>query len=123
MLTHAPSTAPLAKSHNVNEGTLRRERAKDISCASARSWKAEGHAAGIQEFLYAFFAFLFGIYPYTTATEKQKQATPDAVAESYGAASEREKKRQREAGEGLAKTQLMASINKTRETGIVARDL
>ena len=28
----------------------------------------------IQEFLYAFFPFLFGIYPYTTATEKQKQA-------------------------------------------------
>lgn len=28
----------------------------------------------IQEFLYAFFPFLFGIYPYTTATEKQKEA-------------------------------------------------
>lgn len=28
----------------------------------------------MQEFLYAFFPFLFGIYPYTTATEKQKQA-------------------------------------------------
>ena len=55
--------------------------------------------------------------------EEQEEAAPDAVAESYGAASEREKKRQREAGEGLAKTQLMASINKTRETGIVARDL
>ena len=28
----------------------------------------------IQEFLYAFFPFLFGVYPYTTATEKQKEA-------------------------------------------------
>ena len=28
----------------------------------------------IQEFLFAFFPFLFGIYPYTTATEKQKEA-------------------------------------------------
>ena len=28
----------------------------------------------IREFLYAFFPFLFGIYPYTTATEKQKEA-------------------------------------------------
>ena len=25
----------------------------------------------IQEFLYAFFPFLFGVYPYTTATDKQ----------------------------------------------------
>lgn len=28
----------------------------------------------IQEFLYAFFPFLFGLYPYTTATDKQKEA-------------------------------------------------
>lgn len=28
----------------------------------------------IQEFLYAFFPFLFGVYPYTTATVKQKKA-------------------------------------------------
>lgn len=27
-----------------------------------------------QAFLYAFFPFLFGVYPYTVATEKQKQA-------------------------------------------------
>ena len=27
-----------------------------------------------QEFLYAFFPFLFGVYPYTTATDKQKEA-------------------------------------------------
>ena len=27
-----------------------------------------------EEFLYAFFPFLFGIYPYTTATSKQKEA-------------------------------------------------
>ncbi len=28
----------------------------------------------IQEFIYAFFPFLFGVYPYTTPTEKQKEA-------------------------------------------------
>lgn len=28
----------------------------------------------VKEFQYAFFPFLFGIYPYTTATDKQKQA-------------------------------------------------
>ena len=30
--------------------------------------------SGVQSFLYAFFPFLFGIYPYTTATDKQKTA-------------------------------------------------
>ena len=34
-----------------------------------------GMTAGeIQEFVYAFFPFLFGVYPYTTATEKQRAA-------------------------------------------------
>lgn len=28
----------------------------------------------IQEFLYVFFPFLFGVYPYTAATDKQKEA-------------------------------------------------
>lgn len=28
----------------------------------------------IQDFLYAFFPFLFGIYPYTSVTDKQKEA-------------------------------------------------
>ena len=27
-----------------------------------------------QEFVYSFFPFMFGIYPYTVATEKQKEA-------------------------------------------------
>lgn len=31
-------------------------------------------ADDIQGFIYAFFPFLFGVYPYTTATEKQKEA-------------------------------------------------
>ena len=30
--------------------------------------------ADVQAFLYAFFPFLFGVYPYSEATEKQKQA-------------------------------------------------
>ena len=29
---------------------------------------------GRQEFRYLFFPFLFGVYPYTNATEKQKEA-------------------------------------------------
>ena len=35
----------------------------------------------VQGFLYAFFPFLFGIYPYTTATEKQKKAMKLAQVE------------------------------------------
>ena len=31
-----------------------------------------------QEFLYTFFPFLFGIYPYTVVTEKQKAAMRQA---------------------------------------------
>ena len=32
----------------------------------------------IQEFIYAFFPFLFGIYPYTVVTDKQKEAMEKA---------------------------------------------
>lgn len=31
-------------------------------------------AGDIQEFIYAFFPFLFGVYPYTVVTDKQKEA-------------------------------------------------
>mgnify|MGYP006922409789 CR=1 FL=1 len=34
----------------------------------------------IQEFIYAFFPFLFGIYPYTVVTDKQKEAMEKAHA-------------------------------------------
>ena len=34
-----------------------------------------------RKFLYAFFPFLFGIYPYTTATEKQREAMDKARIE------------------------------------------
>ena len=40
----------------------------------------------LQEFLYAFFPFLFGVYPYTTATEKQKEAMKLACVD-YGQCS------------------------------------
>lgn len=33
---------------------------------------------GIRDFLYAFFPFLFGVYPYTSHTEKQRQAMEQA---------------------------------------------
>jgi hypothetical protein len=34
--------------------------------------------ADIQNFLYTFFPFMFGIYPYTSVTEKQKAAMEEA---------------------------------------------
>ena len=34
----------------------------------------------IQEFIYAFFPFLFGVYPYTVVTDKQKEAMEKANA-------------------------------------------
>ena len=43
----------------------------------------------IQEFLYAFFPFFFGVYPYTTATEKQKEAM-DIARVNYARYSIRE---------------------------------
>ena len=36
---------------------------------------------GRQEFRYLFFPFLFGVYPYTNATEKQKAAMALAAVE------------------------------------------
>ena len=35
-------------------------------------------AADIQDFIYTFFPFMFGIYPYTVVTEKQKTAMKEA---------------------------------------------
>ena len=34
--------------------------------------------AEIQNFIYIFFPFMFGIYPYTTVTDKQKAAMAEA---------------------------------------------
>lgn len=37
-------------------------------------------ARDVQEFIYAFFPFLFGVYPYTVVTDKQKEAMEKANA-------------------------------------------
>ena len=38
----------------------------------------------VQDFIYAFFPFLFGIYPYTSATEKQRTAMEAAGVDYAG---------------------------------------
>lgn len=42
--------------------------------------------ADVQEFLYSFFPFLFGVYPYTSPTEKQRKAM-EAAHMQYAAYS------------------------------------
>ena len=37
--------------------------------------------AEIQNFIYIFFPFMFGIYPYTSVTDKQKAAMAEAGVE------------------------------------------
>ena len=46
---------------------------RTISCCLEKFF-SDMTANNIQEFLYAFFPFLFGIYPYTSHTEKQLEA-------------------------------------------------
>ena len=41
-------------------------------------YRPEMGPADIQNFIYTFFPFMFGIYPYTAVTEKQKTAMKDA---------------------------------------------
>lgn len=54
-----------------------------------QSWMPAMKEEDIQDFLYAFFPFLFGVYPYTEVTEKQKAAMAAAQV-SYGRYSIRE---------------------------------
>jgi hypothetical protein len=43
-----------------------------------RQYVPEADDAWRRQFLYAFFPFIYGIYPYTSVTEKQEQAMRDA---------------------------------------------
>ena len=66
------------------EGNSRMENLVDFKKAYADALRAVSRclekffpamsAGDIQEFLYAFFPFLFGVYPYTSHTDKQMKA-------------------------------------------------
>ncbi|MFR6055677.1 MAG: TetR family transcriptional regulator [Eubacteriales bacterium] len=58
---------------------------KAISQSFVKSFPERGER-GAESFVYSFFPFLFGIYPYTNATEKQKAAM-DAAGVKYAAFS------------------------------------
>ena len=49
-------------------------RTKDAVAACLRKFFPQMGEAGVEAFVYILFPFLFGIYPYTTTTEKQKAA-------------------------------------------------
>lgn len=58
---------------------------KAISQSFVKSFPERGER-GAESFVYSFFPFLFGIYPYTNATEKQKAAMA-AASVKYAAFS------------------------------------
>ncbi len=49
-----------------------------LMCMLLEKFRPEMSAADIQNFIYTFFPFMFGIYPYTAVTEKQKIAMQEA---------------------------------------------
>ena len=70
------------------EANSRQERLTSFKVAYGKSlenvrrvlakFRPEMDAKAIERFLYVFFPFLFGVYPYTAVTEKQKTAMRDA---------------------------------------------
>ncbi len=53
-------------------------RSMQLLCILLEKFCPEMGVTDIQNFIYVFYPFMFGIYPYTTVTEKQKMAMKDA---------------------------------------------
>ena len=53
-------------------------RSKELVAALLQKYCPDMDDAGIKGFIYTFFPFMFGIYPYAMVTEKQKNAMKDA---------------------------------------------
>ena len=53
-------------------------RSMQLMCMLLEKFCPDMSAAEIRNFLYTFYPFMFGIYPYTAVTEKQKTAMKDA---------------------------------------------
>ena len=53
-------------------------RSMELVSALLRKYCPDMTAADIQNFIYTFYPFMFGIYPYTTVTEKQRVAMKGA---------------------------------------------
>ena len=53
-------------------------RSMHLVCMQLEKFCPDMNVTGIQNFIYTFFPFMFGIYPYTAVTEKQKVAMKEA---------------------------------------------
>ena len=53
-------------------------RSMHLVCMLLEKFCPDMSVTDIQNFIYIFFPFMFGIYPYTAVTEKQKQAMKEA---------------------------------------------
>ena len=53
-------------------------RSMQLICILLKKLCPDMNVTDIQNFIYTFFPFMFGIYPYTTVTEKQRIAMRDA---------------------------------------------
>ena len=53
-------------------------RSMHLMCILLEKFCPDMSVTDIQNFLYTFFPFMFGIYPYTAVTEKQKTAMKEA---------------------------------------------
>lgn len=53
-------------------------RSMQLICILLKKFCPDMNVTDIQNFIYTFFPFMFGIYPYTTVTEKQRIAMRDA---------------------------------------------
>ena len=53
-------------------------RSMHLMCMLLEKFCPDMNVTGIQNFIYTFFPFMFGIYPYTAVTEKQKTAMREA---------------------------------------------
>ena len=53
-------------------------RSMHLMCILLEKFRPDMSVTDIQNFLYTFFPFMFGIYPYTAVTEKQKTAMKEA---------------------------------------------
>jgi len=53
-------------------------RSLQLMCMLLEKFCPDMHVEEIQNFIYTFFPFMFGIYPYTAVTDKQKTAMKEA---------------------------------------------
>ena len=53
-------------------------RSMHLVCMLLEKFCPDMNVTGIQNFIYTFFPFMFGIYPYTAVTERQKVAMKEA---------------------------------------------